>query len=392
MRREPAPAFHAELRNALSARLKDVEQVTPRSPVELPAPFRSPARLGPDPRPIPQSTPMRLSLSTAILTLAASTFALPVASAQQTVFFDDFENGSGNWTLEADWHLTPMNMGTICVPNISTPSGVMVARFGYSGACGYNQFKGRMTLAAPVAIPADASAARLRFASYDHTECSGTGNCGWDHRSIFVSDDGGASWDLVWEPGASATWIDQLADLSAYIGESVLVAFEFDPVDTVNNHTAGWILDDVQIEIDELGGPSIYCKPKKNSMGCGPIMSYVGNGSLTGPDDLVLTTTSLRNNVWGSYAWSTGVNNVPFNGGTLCVQIPAKRTTVVSTGGGPPSYLDCSGTYTWFFSHAYLQTNGPVPGQTLYCQYFGRDVGSGAPMTLSNAVAVPILP
>jgi len=249
-----------------------------------------------------------------------------------------------------------------------------------------------MTLVNPVAIPASATAARLRFSSYDHTECSSTGNCGWDHRSIFVSDDAGASWDLVWEPNSSALWLEQLADLSPYIGSSVLVAFEFDPVDNVNNQTVGWILDDVQIEIDELGGPSIYCTPKTNSVGCRPLMSYAGTGSISGPDDLVLTTTSLRNNVWGSYAWSTGVNNAPFNGGTLCLQIPAKRTTVISSGGGATTHLDCSGSYTWFFSHAYLQTNGAVPGQTIYCQYFGRDQGSGAPMTLSNAVAVPLLP
>jgi len=60
--------------------------------------------------------------------------------------------------------------------------------------------------------------------------------------------------------------------------------------------------------------------------------------------------------------------------------------------GNPPVKLDCSGSYTWHFSHAYLAVNAVTAGETLYCQYFARDSGSGAPMSLSNAVAVTILP
>lgn len=335
---------------------------------------------------------MRLSLSTAILTLVPFVLALPAANAQQAIFSDDFENGSGNWSLEADWHLTPMNLNPTCLYTNLAPSGSMVARFGIPGACGFNVPTGRMTTVAPIDIPADAAAARLRFWGIELAECSG--NCGWDIRTIYVSADGGAQWDPVYGGGLSSPyWNERIVDLSAYIGASVLLSFEFAPIDNLTNQLAGWLVDLVRVEIDEPGGPYIYCKSKTNSSGCKPIMAYSGDGSLSGADDLVLSCSTLRNKVWGSFAWSTGSNSVPFNGGTLCVQSPAKRTTVASTGGWPGPQLDCTGTYAWFFSHQYLLDNGAVPGQTIYCQFFGRDIlASGGPMTLSNAVAVPILP
>jgi len=319
-------------------------------------------------------------------------FALPNARAQNVLFHDDFESGSAQWTLQADWHLTSLAPISICLTSSTAPSGSMLARFGKANACYFNVATGRMTTAAPIAIPSNVQGARLSFTSYEETEC-GNGNCGWDHRSIFVSATGGASWDLVWEGGLEDKWIHKSVDLSNYLGQNVLVAFEFAPIDGYGNDFVGWLVDDVVIEVDPLGGPTIYCAPKLNSQGCEPLMDYSGDVSLSGPDDLVFSTSNLRNNIWGSFAWSTGINNLPFQGGKLCVQIPARRTTTVSAGGTPAPVLDCSGSYTWFFSHAYLLDNSIDPGETVYCQYFGRDVGTGfAPMTLSNAVRATILP
>jgi hypothetical protein len=319
---------------------------------------------------------------------AVAGLALSSASAQSVIFEDDFENGAAQWVLETGWNLTTINLP--CISASQTPSSA-VARFGLPGSCWFQTEPGRMTTLAPIDIPADAPSARLRFASYESTEC-GFGNCGWDHRSVYVSRDVGQTWDLVWEGGKEGVWIEKSADLSSYLGESVLISFEFDAIDWWGNEFLGWLVDDVRVEIDAAGGPVIYCSAKVNSQGCGPLMSYAGDVSLTGPDDLVLSTSYLRNNVYGSFAWSTGINNTPFQGGTLCVQIPARRTTTVSTGGTAAPTLDCSGSYSWLFSHDYLIVNGIEPGETVHCQFFGRDVGTGAPMTLSDAVRVTILP
>ena len=323
---------------------------------------------------------------------ALSSLALANASAQSVIFYEDFESGSSGWSLQGDWHLTPVSSVAFCgITNPNAPSGLVTARFGEQDNCYFNVPTGRMH-SPLIAIPATAQAARVRFVSYEETECE-TNNCGWDHRSLYVSIDGGANWDLVWEGGWEDKWIEKSIDLSPYLGQTIQLAFEFAPIDGYGNHFLGWLVDDVQVEVDEFAGPTIYCAPKLNSQGCEPLMSYSGDVSLSGPDDLLMSTSNLRNNVYGSFAWSTGINNMPFQGGKLCVQIPARRTTTVSTSGTAAPALDCSGSYTWFFSHAYLLDNSIDPGETIYCQYFGRDVGTGfAPMTLSNAVKATILP
>ena len=323
-------------------------------------------------------------LRTVVGAAGLASLALPTASAQTVLFQDDFESGAAQWTLQGSWHLTP----AIC--GVAPESGSTMARFGKVGGCVFFG-KGRMINAVPIDLPAGAQAARLRFASYENTECGG-GNCGWDHRAIYVSTDAGSSWTNVWEGGAELKWLEKSIDLTPYLGQSVSIAFEFDDLDPLWNDFRGWMVDDVQVLVDEPGGPAVYCTPKTNSQGCTPLMSYSGDPSLSGPDDLVLATSSLRNQVFGSFAWSTGINSIPFQGGTLCVQIPARRTTTISTGGALLPYLDCSGTYSWLFSHDYLTVNAIEAGETIYCQFFGRDVSPAAPMTLSDAVRVTILP
>jgi hypothetical protein len=335
---------------------------------------------------------MKQELSASALAAVLLALAQPTASAQSVIFHEDFENGSAAWTLQGDWHLAQVSSLTTCgITNPEAPSGLTAARFAEEGQCYFNVPPGRLRTASPIAIPANVQAARVRFTSYEATEC-GLGNCGWDHRSLFVSADGGSSWDLAWVGGQEGLWIEKSVDLSNYRGLDILLAFEFDAIDGYGNHFLGWVVDDVTVEVDEQGGPTIYCAPKSNSQGCGPLMSYSGDPSFSGPDDLVLSTSNLRNNVYGSFAWSTGINNTPFQGGTLCVQIPARRTTTISTGGTPAPKLDCSGSYAWLFSHDYLTVNGIEPGETVHCQFFGRDVGTGAPMTLSDAARVTILP
>jgi hypothetical protein len=332
-------------------------------------------------------------LSSVVWACALLGLALPSASAQSAIFQEDFEASFSQWIVQGQWHSSTMDLDCGVLP--APPSGSLAARFGNPGKCLFGKVKGFLTTGAPVALPSAAQAARLRFHSMEFTECVAfqgcACNCGWDHRSVYVSPDG-ATWTLVWEGGAEGVWIEKSVDLSTWLGQEVWIRFEFDPIDEIWNEFPGWLVDDVQVEIDEVGGPTIYCQPKVNSLGCGPLMSYSGDPSLSGPDDLVLSTSNLRNNVYGSFAWSTGINNTPFQGGTLCVQIPARRTTTVSTGGSAAPKLDCSGSYTWLFSHDYLVVNGIEPGETVHCQYFGRDVDTGAPMTLSDAVRVTILP
>src|SRR5262249_26473819 len=130
--------------------------------------------------PMPQSLSIRSTL--AALALAS------VAGAQTVLFHEDFENGLGNWSTSAQWHQADANdvCGALVAP---FPSGAKSAQFGHvtSSSCSFNGWiPGDLTLLVPIAIPASATDVRLRYETFEQTECptfdDAIGNCGWDHR------------------------------------------------------------------------------------------------------------------------------------------------------------------------------------------------------------------
>ena len=93
----------------------------------------------------------------------------------------------------------------------------------------------------------------------------------WDYTYLVVSTDGGTTWAMVETPsgtdtnpignnlgwgytgnsggGDEAEWIEETVDLSAYAGQTVLVAFEYVTDDALN--FSGFLLDDLSIpELD----------------------------------------------------------------------------------------------------------------------------------------------
>jgi len=89
----------------------------------------------------------------------------------------------------------------------------------------------------------------------------------WDYGYVMISEDEGATWDIVPTPhttdadpygtsygdgytgtsgGSVATWIDESLSLDAYAGENILVRFEMITDDAVNQ--AGVAIDDVRID------------------------------------------------------------------------------------------------------------------------------------------------
>ena len=121
-----------------------------------------------------------------------------------------------------------------------------------------------------------------------------------------------------------------------------------------------------------------YCTAKINSLGCLPTIQSMGTPTLTGPDDFHVIAGTVLNNKYGIMIWSHGPNNLPFMGGTLCVAPPIVRTPVQDSGGNPPP-LDCSGTYFFHFSQAYMASKLIPAGTQLYAQYWSRDPGFAPP-------------
>src|SRR5260221_662483 len=153
-------------------------------------------------------------------------------------------------------------------------------------------------------------------------------------------------------------------------------------------------LTDAEVQLLASNNPGVYCTAKVNSLGCTPTMVPASSGpSISGPDDFYVTATNVLNNKTGILFWGTAPASVPFHGGIRCVAAPFIRTHAVNSGGNPPPN-DCSGTYRFRFSHAYMASNLLTPGDTIYAQYWSRDPGFPSPdnIGLTDALEFVICP
>ena len=137
--------------------------------------------------------------------------------------------------------------------------------------------------------------------------------------------------------------------------------------------------------------PTTYCQAKVNSQGCTPSIGTDGHATLSGLDDLRVTASNVLNQKSGLLFWGFTSSATAFQGGTKCVAAPTRRTPIQSSGGNPPPD-DCSGTYDFHFSAAYMQFHGLQPGDTVYAQYWSRDPSSASTTGLTDAVSFTLCP
>jgi hypothetical protein len=137
--------------------------------------------------------------------------------------------------------------------------------------------------------------------------------------------------------------------------------------------------------------PTLYCSAKVNSRGCTPMIGTEGVPSLTVADGFAVTAVNVINQKFGLLFWGAGPRNTPFQGGTLCVAPPLVRTTPIQSGGnsGAP---DCSGSYRFEFTHAYLTARGLQAGDRVHAQFWARDPAASFGVGLTDAVAFDVLP
>ncbi len=138
--------------------------------------------------------------------------------------------------------------------------------------------------------------------------------------------------------------------------------------------------------------PSTYCTAKLNSHGCTPSISFTGLPASGGADDFFIGAGNVLNNKPGVMVWGLSSAAVPFFGGTLCLQAPLTRAPIQFAHGTPPPVVDCSGAYSFHFSHAYMTAHSLVPGAQVFAQYWSRDQGFAAPnnIGLTNALSFVI--
>jgi hypothetical protein len=148
-------------------------------------------------------------------------------------------------------------------------------------------------------------------------------------------------------------------------------------------------------ECECFGGatPTRYCSGKFNSQFCLPTIDFNGFASVSSPAPFWITASDILNNKSGLLLYGFQPGTAPFQGGTLCVSGPIKRSPVQTSGGTPPGSTDCTGMYNMNFN-AFLQSGvNPalqVVGQQVNCQYWSRDPQDAFGTRLTDAVQFQI--
>ena len=129
-----------------------------------------------------------------------------------------------------------------------------------------------------------------------------------------------------------------------------------------------------------------YCTAKVNSQACVPAIGFSGCSSASAGSGFVVGGTNFINNK--ACLLFYGVNGQaanPFQGGTLCVKAPIRRTPATNTFGNPPPN-DCSGAPTIDMNLFAVGGLGgtplpalTVPGTLVDTQWWGRDPGFAPP-------------
>ncbi|MBK8177865.1 MAG: hypothetical protein IPK67_02980 [Planctomycetes bacterium] len=129
-----------------------------------------------------------------------------------------------------------------------------------------------------------------------------------------------------------------------------------------------------------------YCTPKTNALGCVPAISSSGVPSATAGAGFVVRSSPMRNAKPGLLLYTTaGPASAPFQGGTLCLASPIRRSVGLNSQGSP-SGSDCTGVFSIDFNAFARGLLGgspaaalSTPGTVVHSQFWGRDPGFPAP-------------
>lgn len=118
--------------------------------------------------------------------------------------------------------------------------------------------------------------------------------------------------------------------------------------------------------------PATYCTAKINSAGCTPRMGFAGAPSVwIGARPMTALAHDVVNQTSGLLTWGFVPDATPFAGGLRCVGGSAR--VVLPSSRGSSVGVDCSGSFAFAFSDAYLAAHGLGPGHELFVQCFYLD-------------------
>ena len=143
-----------------------------------------------------------------------------------------------------------------------------------------------------------------------------------------------------------------------------------------------------------LGGcppPELYCTAKSNSLGCTPQLAFSGAQSLTSGSVLTVTASNVISHAPGMLFFGSQRATIPFGGGTLCATGSPIVRTPIQGAGGTAGVVDCSGSYTFHFTGAYMASKGLVPGSRVCAQFYSRDNGFASPNNIGLTGGIEFL-
>jgi hypothetical protein len=147
-------------------------------------------------------------------------------------------------------------------------------------------------------------------------------------------------------------------------------------------------------QLDVRESPDGYCTAQVNSLGCTPALTFAGNASASQASGFVVSVNRVLNQKSGLFFCGTsGVANVPFHGGTLCVAGPLARSALLDSGGNPSPANDCSGALSIDLDA--LAGNSPAlsqSGTAVFVQAWSHDPGAPSTTNLSSALHFVVLP
>jgi hypothetical protein len=204
-----------------------------------------------------------------------------------------------------------------------------------------------------------------------------------------------------------SSWIPMSIDISSLAAGNPSVQVEFRLVSDGGLAFGGWNVDEFQL-LDLGPGtlgcptPQVYCTAKTNSLGCLPVIESSGAPSVSAASGFVVTGSNVRNQKTGLLLYGvSGRAAGAFQGGTLCVASPIRRSPAVNSGGAPLPANDCSGVYSIDMNAFATGALGGAPapellvaGSVVDCQWWGRDQGFPAPnnTTLSDGLEFTTCP
>jgi len=325
-----------------------------------------------------------------------------VADGLSNAFADDMETDTG-WTSGAPgddattglWtRVDPIGTGSQPEDDYS-PGGTLCWVTGQGspgGSLGENDVDdGTTTLLTPVF---DLSSMTTPLISYSRWY-SNDGNGVVDDRLV-IEIDSGSGWVTVesigpGDPEASGGWVQHQFFVTDFVTPTASVQMRFRASDTGSGSIVEAAIDDFLVDDVQCQDVQTYCTAKASSAGCVTAISTSGgNQPTSGAGGFFVTASQVQEGKNGLLFGSlSGAANLPFNGGTLCMNPPTKRGPIQSSGGDNPA--QCDGAYATEVNDGNIIPSGldAGSGTSAWYQYWYRDPMNGAGQlgtALSNAV------